>query len=128
VAETTVLPLKNYQNGVYDFGPVDVPDAVTRVEYKIARCTTATPTIWPNATTTLTINMEYSLDGGATWWGVGGGVDGATGGIQMDKYGTSERTYEMGFGTIPSGAGRLIRGRVIIAGGPLRTSVGVVVN
>lgn len=125
VLKSVALPLKNYQNGDYALGPANVPDWVTFIGVELTRCTTATPTIWPNQSTQFEAVMELSMDGGATW-GPAGRVT-AIGGIYVNKLGVEAPVTAFGAGIAP-GVGRLIRGTASIAGGPLRTEVSVVLN
>lgn len=122
MASVQVLPLNNYANGVRQSGSIDVADDVTSILFTIQRCTTATPTIWPNVTTTLEILPELSLDGGSTWTEVGRTTN--VGGIQLSKFGT-ELAFAASGGYLPpaeNGITRQYRVRTTIAGGPLRTS------
>jgi hypothetical protein len=127
MAETVVLPLANYPNQTRNFGPITIADSVTVVDFKVQRCTTATPTIWPNASTTLSIMQEISLNGGVSWMPLGGNFS-AGGGIQAGKGGVGELAYSQGGGYLPVGVNRQVRGTVVIAGGPLRTTASVVIN
>src|SRR6478735_8573547 len=128
LASVQVLPLGNYANGVRNIGPIDVASDVTSVDFSVARCTTATPTIWPNASTTLAVKPEMSTDGGSTW--VECGAFTSAGGIVLDKFG-NEATVTIGGGSLPPQVGavtRQYRVTTTIAGGPLRTSATVEVN
>lgn len=124
MASVQVLPLANYSNGTRNFGPIAIDDAVTSIDFSIARCTTATPTIWPNVSTTLEIIPEVSLDGGSTWIECGRSL--STGGISTFK--GNEVTHTITGGSIPAGANRQYRLTTTIAGGPLRSSATVEVN
>lgn len=125
VLKSIALSLKNYQNGDYALGPADVPDWVKFIGVELIRCTTATPTIWPNQSTQFEAVMELSMDGGATW-GLAGRVTGV-GGIFVNKLGIEAPVTAFGAGIAP-GVGRLIRGTASITGGPLRTQVSVVLS
>jgi hypothetical protein len=128
MASVQVLPLNNYANGSRQLGPIDLASDVTSVLFNIQRCTTATPTIWPNVTTTLEIIPEVSLDGGSTWIEAGRTTN--VGGIQLSKFGT-ELAFCLSGGGLPAEVGgvtRQYRVQTTIAGGPLRTSATVEVN
>jgi len=127
MASVQVLPLNNYANGTRNFGPIDVASDVTSIDFSIQRCTTATPTIWPNTSTTLTITPEVSLDGGTTW--IEAGKSENQGGISFFK--GNEVAFSRSGGFIPpevGGVTRRYRLTTVIAGGPLRTSATVEVN
>ena len=128
MASVSVLPLGNYANGTRQLGPIDLASDVTSVLFSIQRCTTATPTVWPNASTTLEIIPEVSLDGGVTWIEAGRTTN--VGGIQLSKFGT-ELAFALSGGYLPAEVGgvtRQYRVQTTIAGGPLRTSASVEVN
>ena len=128
MASVQVLPLNNYANGTRQLGPIDLASDVTSVLFSIQRCTTATPTVWPNASTTLEIIPEVSLDGGVTWIEAGRTTN--VGGIQLSKFGT-ELAFALSGGYLPAEVGgvtRQYRVQTTIAGGPLRTSASVEVN
>lgn len=128
MASVQVLPLNNYANGTRNLGPVDLASDVTSVLFSIQRCTTPTPTVWPNASTTLEIIPEVSLDGGTTWTEAGRSTN--VGGIQIAK-GGGELAFALSGGFLPDQVGgitRQYRVTTIIAGGPLRTSATVEVN
>lgn len=108
-------------------GPVDLASDVTSVLFSIQRCTTATPTIWPNVSTTLEIIPEVSLDGGASWIEAGRTTN--VGGISLFK--GTELAFSMSGGYLPAevnGVTRQYRVQTTIAGGPLRTSATVEVT
>lgn len=126
MSSVQVLPLANYPNGTHGpFGPIDLADDVTSSDFSIARCTTATPTIWPNVTTTIQVLPEVSIDGGVTWQGAGGFS--SAGGIAFAHNG-SEQPFAKGGGNLPIATGRKFRVTAIIAGGPLRSSATVEIN
>lgn len=125
VLKSVALPLKNYQNGVYNLGPANVPDWVTFIGVELTRCTSATPNIWPNESTTFAASVEMSVDGGATWQPAGAVT--AIGGIYTDKNGVQAGTTDFSAGVI-TGTGRIIRGTATIAGGPMRTEISIVLR
>lgn len=119
MASVQILPLANYANGTRQSSAMDIADDVTHVDFSIQRCTTATPTIWPNASTTLEIIPEVSLDAGVTW--LEAGRSASAGGISRGKQG-EEIAFAIGGGGLPPGINRQYRVRTIIAGGPLRSA------
>ena len=120
----TALPLGNYANGTHGpFGPVDIADNVTSVLISIQRCTSADLTIWPNATTILTMTPEVSIDGGVTWIEAGKSV--SPGGILIRKLTGLEVPVSESGGSLPApqnGITRKYRVTIDIVGGPLRSS------
>lgn len=119
ISTAAVIPLGNYPSGTFTSAGQNVPDAATSVEFDVARCTSATPTIWPNTPTTLSLSIEFSLDGGSTWQ-AGGGYQNSPGGIQTNRFGV-EIANNTFITTIPNGVGRKIRASVTITNGPLRS-------
>jgi len=126
MASIQVLPLANYSNGVRVSSAIDIADDVTSVDFSIQRCTTATPTIWPNASTVLDILPEVSLDGGTTW--IEAGRSTAPGGIITSVKAGGEVPFMIGGGSLPAGTNRKYRVTTTITGGPLRSTATVEVN
>jgi hypothetical protein len=124
MSSVQVLPLANYSNGSHTAGPIDIADDVTSVDFQIQRCTTATPTIWPNASTLLTITPEVSVDGGPF---VENGPSTSSGGIGFDKN-HNEAAFTLAGGALPAGVNRRYRVTATITGGPLRSTATVEVN
>ena len=121
--EQLKIQLANYPNGVRVFETPDVEPGATRWALFLDRCTTATPTIWPNVSTTLKIDAEMSTDGGVTWEYASGSSP-SPGGIQIGSDGVmvgENAVYEHSAYLRPAPSRRL-RISVVIAGGPLRTS------
>jgi len=116
---TVAFPLANYPDGTRTSSNVSVSDAATTLSFSVQRCTSSTPTIWPNATTTLAITVDQSNDGGSTWRNVFGFT--AIGGIVTDKHGV-EIPNSFASTTLNPGTSRLLRATATIAGGPLRSS------
>lgn len=115
-----VLNRGNYPNGTRQIAARDITDDITQVGISLARCTSAEPTLWPNATTQIVATTEVFVDG--TWRTVstissGGGIDEIEPGIESPE--------TMMLFSIPPGTGRQIRGTVVITGGPLRTEVSI---
>src|SRR4051812_42143110 len=127
MSSVQVLPLGNY-SGSHSAGPIDVADDVTSVDFSVARCTTATPTIWPNTATTLRVVPQMSIDGGLTW--IECGAFTAQGGIGLGKGGV-ESPFSIGGGSLPApvnGITRRYQVTATITNGPLRSSMTIEVN
>lgn len=103
-------------SGSQSFGPVAVPSGLNTLVVRLARCTTATPTFWPNAATVVTIGLEISLDGGTTWQGAGGFS--GPGGIQTRRQG-GEYTEVVLTCPLATGNARQLRASASVVGGPL---------
>lgn len=128
MASVQVLPLNNYPNQTRVLGPIDIADDVTSCDISVQRCTTATPTIWPNVTTVLAITPEVSVDGEQTWVEAGASI--SPGGISPAK-GGGEAAFGVSGGGLPAavnGITRRYRNTVVITGGPIRTTVTFEVN
>lgn len=116
----SLVPLGDYPVGTYSFGPVSVADDVTRIYLRIARRTTATPTIWPSASVAIRLDPEIEIDG--VWRPYAGGQ--SVGGIVMAKNG-GELTHDVIGGYVPPGINRRLRGSLTVTGGTLRSSADV---
>lgn len=103
-------------SGSQSFGPVTVTDGLNALVVRLARCTTATPTFWPNAVTSVDAQLELSMDGGATWESAGG--LGSVGGINTLR-GGGESTETVLRCPLRSGNARRLRATVTVVNGPL---------
>lgn len=111
----------NIPSGTFQIPATSIGASVTSLTLSLARCTTATPTIWPNQTTTLDMQLEVSFDNRASWL-PGGSITGAKGGVELKRDGVTENpsadfTFSYG-GQSPTD----VRGSLTVTGGPLRTS------
>lgn len=125
MAETVIAPLNDYADRDQTFGPFVVPNGMSVVDFKVRRCTTLDPTVWPSPDTRLQIFLSISLDGGLTFTPQGG-ID-STGGIAFKKDGVTEQDFTIGGGGLPSGTNRRSKVRIIISGGPLRSEMSLIV-
>ena len=109
MAIVTVLNERNYGPGTASFGPTTIDNGLTSLEIAVARCTSATQTIFSSETAELTIVIESSVDGCSTWqpW-VTATVNGGT---NTDKDGNEVPTARV-WGLFPLGTNRQIRGSV----------------
>lgn len=120
MADITVLPLADYQSGSHIFGPVSVPDGISALVLRVARCTSATPQIWPDASTTFAVSLDVFRDGEwRNWVGMT-----SEGGITLNRQG-QEAAFSLIGGALPAGINRKLRGTVTIGGGPLRSTVSI---
>jgi len=105
----------NVPAGSRDFGPATIPDGLTKVTLRMARRTTATPTLWA-AGVTVDLKSWCSLDGGVTWLQWLG--FGAPGGILIKRDGTD--TVESWVSSaLPAGTSRRIKLTATVTGGTL---------
>ena|SRR3990167_7604324 len=111
--------------GRHQYPDFDVPDANDRITITLKRCTSATPSHWPNAITTLNLMIEVSFDGGATWQDFLG--FGAEGGIFTKRDGT-QAADSSATAVLPQGTGRKLRFRMDVANGPLVSQVDLEAN
>lgn len=118
------FPQTSIPTGTFNIPVTSLPALQSSVTLSLARCTTPTPTIWPNATTTILVTLFASYDGGVTW-DTGARSD-AHGGIELLPRSTAENpTVTMRF-TWPNPPTHL-KGSIAVAGGPLLTSGSVTV-
>lgn len=118
----TVLATQSYAAGTYNIPATAIPDGITNLEIDILRCTTADPTIWPNAGDTISYNLEVSIGGVFQTW-ASGGPDG--GGIHSVK-GTEVATMNIS-GSIPAGTSRQFRGTITLSA-TIKTGASVTVS
>ena len=111
------LPLANYPSGLRQISPINVPDSARELYFEFARCTSADPTIWPNAATTLKMDFEGSTDG--VEWIPAGAFYVPVGGIHPTPNGELARSWFVV--SLPPLLGRQLRATVVIVNGPLRT-------
>lgn len=116
---TIMLPLANYPNGQQQ-GTLAIPDAATHAGFWLQRCTSTDPTIWPNASTTISVLFELQIDGGgfqffASFAAAGGIARDGENGPEIPNSGPDNTM------TLWPGINRRMRITAIVAGGPLRT-------
>lgn len=75
------------------------------IVFRLARCTSATPSLWPSQTTVVTVMISVSSDGGVTWRELIGCT--ASGGISTWKNGTQEVVESSLTCPIPNGVNRV---------------------
>jgi hypothetical protein len=119
MGSVVLFPLGNYGNGSRQIGPHTIPGQINSVSFSLLRCTTADPTIWPNASTTFSIAMEVSYDDGVTWEDYGGFS--AAGGIVPGKGGVGESAVSKGTWPFSGPVSVQARATVTVSGGPLRS-------
>lgn len=118
------FPQTSIPTGTFPVSKSSLPASITSLTLSLARCTTNTPTIWPNATTTVTGDLQVSLDGGVTFQDLGGFS--SPGGIFTQKDGT-QLTNTVCTWTLPPNATHL-QGTLVVANGPCVTSGSVTVS
>jgi hypothetical protein len=123
-SRTRALNVGNYPSGQSELPSTALPDWANSLGIEIMRCTSADPTIWPNASTVVTLHVELSRDNGATWPTIlfEGSV---SGGIEIHNK-TGLEVQSLRFDTpIPPelGVTRRVRGYMDIANGPCRTTM-----
>lgn len=101
--------------GSRNFGPVNVPDGLTTVTLRLARRTTAAPTLWAPGVT-VQLDSWCSLDGGVTWLQWLG--FGAPGGIHVKGDG-NEAVESTVTSKLPAGIGRQMKLTATVTGGTL---------
>jgi hypothetical protein len=110
-----VLPLQSYPEQAFSYGPVSIADAVQSISFRVRRCTSATPTIWPSTAVRLIMANELLVNG--QWVTYASGI--SNGGIIAGRNGTGEAAWTIMGGSLPMAAGRQLRGTLTISGGAL---------
>ena len=111
----------NLASGSRVFGPVAIPDTLTSVTARLARCTTATPTLWPNAATTIEIAVTGTVNGGPSALICAAE---APGGIHTLLNGT-QAPETLVRAALPVGSNRTVSVTVTVTNGPLVSTVTV---
>ena len=124
-SRTRALNVASYPSGQSTLPPTALPDWANSLGIEIMRCTTADPTIWPNASTVITLHAELSRDNGVTWpivlfeGSVGGGIE------VHNKTGLEVESLRFDV-PVPPELGvvaRRIRGYMDISNGPCKTTM-----
>lgn len=111
----------NIPTGAQEFGPANVPNNGEIFTLRMARCTTATPTFWPDAATTINANIWISFDGGTTWPYILIGF-GSNGGIYTLRNGT-QLAESVATGFAVRQGGRQIKAEIVVTNGPLVSEI-----
>ena len=119
MTDLQVLPLATYPAGTYAIPAMAIADDVTQLGFKVQRCTSGAPTVWPNAGDRISYTLQLSYDGGATFSDWFSGDDG--GGITTTKFGAEIGWMDVGPGDINPGTNRHVKGSVTLSAN-IRTS------
>lgn len=118
------LPLREYPSGTREVGPFSFPNGLNGFDLRLGRCTSADPTIWPNAATTVKFEMLFSFDGGVTyphveiWEPQGGGIV-LVRGVELAEEAASWR-----YDPVEPTHGKA---RITVTNGPIRTYLDVTI-
>lgn len=121
------VPLGNYPDGIYTFGPIATPNGLDGFDIRVGRCTTATPTLWPNVSTTVKIDMQYSYDGGVTYTPLGANSFGPVPGGIISSHGVETAEWVTSAHFSPNEPTHF-KGQITVAGGPIRTYLDATVD
>ncbi len=120
--QTSTIPTQDWPEGRNATVSFPLISRARMVEFEIARQTTLTPLIWVNPSIIITVELEASFDGGATWVGAGGFS--AHGGIGLDERVTPAREVPFSGIRVPyPGRNAELRAFLTVSGGSPRTSV-----
>lgn len=120
MATIATLPLATYPAGTTSIPEFAIADALVRMSASCQRCTSADLTIWPLATTSISVSIDF-WDG--SQWIVGIFVWSDVGGQRTGK-GVDQPTSNASW-LLPVGVGRKLRGSITVSGGPIKTSATV---
>ena len=125
--KTRQLPLASYANGTYNFTNA-TPNGLASFLIEVGRCTTATPTIWPQAMTELDITVIPSFDGGTTFHpSAQFGFTGATGDIRINPNTGAEYTVQDLTGRFTPIEATAVKVIIVVRGGPIFSYLDVTV-
>ena len=108
----------NQPSGSHDYGPFSVPDGATGATLRLARCTTATPTFWPNASTAVDAKVWLSFDGGTTYPTQLIHVTSAGGIIVHPDTGSEVTETGVSVSNVKLGTGRKVKATFNVTNGP----------
>jgi len=112
--KTTVLPEAEVPVGSYTFGPANVQNSATSIQFEATRVN------WPDAAR-FTVQFDLSMDNGQTWT-TNYGNFGMAGGILFDRQGNLV-TNSTARWNIPSGNQRRVRGSLDLTGANITTEI-----
>lgn len=125
MAKIRDLPLGNYPNGTVQFASRPYPNGMAGFDVRIGRCTSADPTIWVLPTTIVTLDLQFSFDGGATYTPLGANRWQGGGGIIVQKgVEVAESVITWRFAPVEA---THVKGQISVSGGPIRTYLDVTV-
>lgn len=119
IHEVTDAPV-SISSGTQPFGPFNIQNSTERITLKLARCTTATPSLWADSNTAISVTLFVSV--GQQEFNVGGFT--AVGGILLSRSGAELTHTTAGFG-MPPGTNRKGRFEVTVTNGPLSSLASV---
>ena len=111
----------NLPSGTRQITAENVPDALTQLRLTLKRCTSVTPTFWPNTLTLLNLAALISINGGP--FVQCARVTGAPGGVQVESS-VEQPFWWWGF-TLWPGVNRQIRFEIEVINGPLVSELGL---
>lgn len=118
------LDLASYADGFFRaIGPIDTPNKLQGFKINVGRCTAATPTLWPSASTILTVEIFSSFDGAKTFESSAKFVQ--AGGI-LTKRGVDIAEDEFSYRLQPSEPTH-VRIDITVSGGPFFSYIDVTV-
>jgi len=115
----------NQPTGTRDYGPANVADGLTSATLRLARCTSASPTFWPNQSTQVIAQAWISFDGGVTFPYLAVPLAGKGGIVTNPKTGVEVQESGVRFTGVPLGSGRMIKATVAVTNGPLVSQITV---
>lgn len=117
----TVISERDFAARTYAVPTYSLASWATLIKVDIARCTTATPNVWPDRDRSIAFSFDLSLDDGVTWFLLFSGE--SWGGIDVHSKTGEEIPYTNFVMPLPTAQKRKIRGTVEVKGGSIRTSV-----
>jgi len=124
--KTRSIPLGTYPSGSIQRGPFAFPNGLDGFDIRIGRCTTADPTIWSDPATIITIDMQFSYDGGSTYTPLGANSFSNTGGIKVGRDGEIPEDI-VSWGFHPDEPTHAMA-KLTVTNGPVKTYLDVTIN
>lgn len=117
--KTRQIPLGTYQNGTYNFGPIATPNGLDEFDIRVGRCTSADISIWTDPSTILTVDPQFSFDGGVLYTPIGASTFRQGGGIIV-QHGVEIAESVLTWGFFPDQPTHF-KVQIKVEGGPIHT-------
>lgn len=125
MAKVRDVPLGTYPDGSISFASRPFPNGMAGFDVRIGRCTTLDPTIWVLPTTIVTIDLQFSFDGGISYTPIGQNSWSGSGGIIVQR-GVEAAETVLSWRFSPLEATNM-KGQITVSGGPIRTYLDITV-
>ena len=125
MAKIRDFPLATYPNGTFQLAQRATPNGLAGFDVRIGRATLADPTLWASPTMTVTLDLQFSFDAGATFTPLGANSWTGRGGI-VTSHGVEQAESVLAWRFAPAEPTH-VKGQITLAGGPIRSYLDITV-